>query len=86
MIKQVTSNSKTNFALNGKFRSFLQLTPEKKTQVFKMFSGMRRPRVHRLMMLNLTAVLAVSRSSDVLLMTWSKVGAILGDTATLLKE
>ena len=86
MIKQVTSNSKTNFALNGKFGSLLQLIPEKNTQVFKMFSGMRRPRVHRLMMLNFTAVLAVSRSSDVLLMTWSKAGAILGDTATLLKE
>ena len=86
MIKQVTSKSKTNFALNGKFGSLLQLIPEKNTQVFKMFSGMRRPRVHRLMMLNFTAVLAVSRSSDVLLMTWSKAGAILGDTATLLKE
>ena len=60
--------------------------PEKNTQVFKMFSGMRRPRVHKLMILNLTAVLAVSRSSDVLLMTWSKVGAILGDTTTLLNE
>ena len=85
MIKQVTSNSKTNFALAGKSGSFLQLIPEKKTQVFKMFSGMRRPRVHRLMMLNLTAVLAVCKSSDVLLMTWSKAGA-MGDTTTLLKE
>ena len=66
MIKQVTSNSRTNFALVGKSGSSLQLIPEKKTQVFRMFSGMRRPRVHRLMMLNLTAVLAVCRSSDVL--------------------
>ena len=46
MIKQVNSNNITNFTLDGKSGSFLQLMPEKKTQVFTMFSGMKKPRVH----------------------------------------
>ena len=89
MIKPVNSNNNTNFALDGKSGSLLQLISEKKTQALTRFSGMRSPRVHRLMMLNLTAVLAVCRSPDVqeLPMTWPSVGIIMGAcTSTLLKE
>ena len=70
----------TYFALAGKSGSFSQLIPEKKTQVVKMFSGMRRPRKHRQMMFKLTAVLAVCRSPGVLSMTMEleQDGTILG--------
>ena len=55
-----------------------------------MFPGMRRPRKHRQMILNLMAVLAVCRSPDVLSMTMeleqdgSRIGVGAG-TSTLLK-
>ena len=65
MIKQRNSKNITDFTLDGKSGEFSQLVSEKKTQMLTIFSGIWRPRKHRLMMLNLTAVFAVCSSSDV---------------------
>ena len=65
MMTNMKCNNITGFTLDGKSREFVQLIPEKNTQVFTMFGGSMRPRVTRLMMLNLTAVLVVCRRSDV---------------------
>ncbi len=65
MIKQKNENHITDFTLDGKSGEFSQFVPEKKTQMLTMFSGSWKQRKHRLMMLNLTAVLAVCSSSDV---------------------